>query len=522
MSALRSGEAKIQSASVAGDFLRDHAISMRNIVKKFPGVTANAGIDFDVKTGEIHALLGENGAGKTTLMNILYGLYRPDDGEVYIKGERTSFASPTDAINLGIAMVHQHFTLVNSFTVAQNIILGMKNSGLFLDVKEAEKKVAEVSEKYGLKVDPEAKIWQLSVGERQRVEVLRALYRGADILILDEPTSVLTPPEVKDLFAALRSMVQSGKSIIFITHKLREVMMVSNRVTVLRDGKVTGNVETATTNETELARMMIGRELKPLTNNVTSSAKEAVRIQSLDVMSDKGYLAVKQLNLSIGKGQIVGIAGVAGNGQRELADAIAGLRLVNSGSLLIDNEDLTNKSPRQLISHGLAYIPEDRLKVGVLLDLSVSDNLILEQHADKPFADRFMISHAEVTQYTEKLMRDYSIKASSPKALAKTLSGGNLQKLILARELSRNPTFILAANPTKGLDVGATEYVRSKLLEAKSNGAAVLLISEDLDEVLELSDQVAVMYEGKIMGIFNRSELDVKKIGLMMGGVQAS
>lgn len=510
---------QIGTVAEADSSADDYVVEMQGIVKRFPGVLANDGVDFLLRKGEIHALLGENGAGKTTLMNILYGLYQADSGEIYVKGEKVHFQSPVDAIDKGMGMVHQHFTLVNSFTVTQNIILGLKNSGIFIDRVEAEKRVIEISQKFGLKADPRAKVWQLSVGERQRIEVLRSLYRGADILVLDEPTSVLTPPEVKEFFDAVRSMASKGNSVIFITHKLHEVMAISNRVTVLRGGRVMGTVDTAKTNEGELAKMMIGRELKQLTPSPVPLGEGVLTVDSLWVTGDKGNLAVKDLRLSVRKSEILGIAGVAGNGQRELAEAIACLRPVKSGRILMDGHDVTGATPREAIKQGLAYIPEDRLRVGLLLDMTVAENLILEQHSEPPFGKSLLLDRAAIDSYAEKLVREYDIKTPSTRALAKTLSGGNLQKLIVARELSRKPKLIVASNPTKGLDIGATEFVRSKLIEAKQDGVAILLISEDLDEVLQLSDKVSVVYEGRIMDTVKRENLDLQKVGLMMGGV---
>ena len=505
-------------------------VEMKGITKRFPGVVANDHIDFEVRAGEVHALLGENGAGKTTLMNVLYGLYQPDEGEIYIRGRKVTLRSPRDAIALGIGMVHQHFMLVPPLTVVENVILGLRSSrGPFLDTDRAEKRIADLSKRYGLKVDPRAQIWQLSVGEQQRVEIIKALYRGADILILDEPTSVLTPPEVKELFSVLRRMAEEGKAVIFITHKLHEVMAVSDRVTVLRDGRVVSTLDTEDTDERKLAKMMVGREvLFRVAREEVERGEIALEVRDLWVMGDKGLPALKGISLSLRQGEILGIAGVAGNGQGELAEAITGLRRATRGKVLIAGKDMTNRPSGEIIEAGVGYIPEERIRRGLIMDFSVAENAILETHHRPPFADGWFLPFAkgwflnnqEIDRYVERLISDYEVKTPSKDVPVKHLSGGNLQRLILARELSREPKLLVAAQPTRGLDVGATEYIRRKLMEQRARGTAILLISEDLDEILSLSDRIAVMYEGEIVGIVPAEEAEVEEIGLMMAGAK--
>ncbi|WP_309493385.1 ABC transporter ATP-binding protein [Candidatus Hecatella orcuttiae] len=504
-------------------------IAMRGITKRFPGVLANDHVDIDIKAGEIHAILGENGAGKTTLMNILYGLLQPDEGEIFVYGEKVTPKSPKDMIDLGIGMVHQHFMLIPTFTVVENIILGLESSKEpFLDVDLAEKKIIELSEKYGLKVNPKAKVWQLSTGERQRVEIIKALYRGAQVLIMDEPTSVLTPTEVEELSKILKRMAKEGLAIIpFITHKLPEVMAISDRVTVLRKGRVVGRFETKLTDEKSLAREMVGREvLFKLPKSEVKKGKVVLEVRGLWAQSDFGVSALKGVSFSIREGEILGVAGVAGNGQRELAEVIAGLRRAVAGRVLIDGRDVTNLPPREIIKQGLGHIPEDRMGMGLILDFSIAENIILETHSDPPFAyrwilpfkKRWFIDQDEVDKYAEKLLLEYNIVAAGKDTLARHLSGGNLQRLILARELSREPKVLVANQPTRGLDVGATEFIRRKLLEQRDRGVAILLISEDLDEVMSMSDRIAVLYEGEIMGILPAEKADMKEVGMMMAG----
>lgn len=506
-------------------------LEARGITKRFPGVLADDHIDFDIKAGEVHALLGENGAGKTTLMNILYGLYKPDEGEVRVRGRRVVLRSPKDAIDLGIGMVHQHFMLVPSLTVTENVVLGLKSPREpFLDLDRAEKRIAEFSKKYGLKVGPKAKIEQLSVGERQRVEIIKALYRGAQVLILDEPTSVLTPPEVKELMAIIRRMAKGGLAVIpFITHKLPEVMEISDRVTVLRRGKVVARIETKRTNEKDLAKKMVGREvLFRIKRRRARRGRVVLDVKNLGALSDKGLPALKNVSFSIREGEILGFAGVAGNGQRELAEVITGLRRATEGKIYVREKDITNSSTKKIIDQGVGHIPEDRIGMGLIMDFSIAENAILETHSESPFADRWFmpfdrkwfLNKNEIGKYTEKLIREYDIKTPSKDAPARNLSGGNLQRLILARELSRNPKILIANRPTRGLDVGATEFIRNKLMEQRGEGVAILLISEDLDEIMSMSDRIAVMYEGEIVGMVPAANAKVKEIGLMMAGAK--
>lgn len=497
-------------------------IEMKGITKRFPGVLANDHINFDVRAGEIHALLGENGAGKTTLMNILYGLYQPDEGEIFIRGKKEVIRSPKDAINLGIGMVHQLFMLIPTFTVTENIVLGLRSSRRpFLDLDRAERKIAELSERYGLKVDPKAKIWQLSVGEQQRVEILKALYRGAQVLILDEPTSVLTPPEVKELMLILKRMTREGLAVIpFITHKLPEVMAVSDRVTVLRRGKVMMTIETNRTDERALAEKMVGREVFFKIRKVkTKSQRTVIDVKGLRALDDRGLLALKDISFSIREGEILGIAGVAGNGQRELAEVITGLRKASAGKVLISGRDMTNRPPKELVDAGIAHVPEERLKMGLVPNLSVRENLILKGYRDPLFSKGPFLNDALVDRHVEKLISEFEIMTPSKDTQVRLLSGGNLQRLILAREVSiKKLRAMVAVYPTRGLDVAATEFIRNVLVSLKEKGVAILLISEDLDEVISLSDRIAVMFEGKIMGILPAEKAKIEEIGLMMAG----
>ncbi len=500
------------------------SLRMEGIVKIFPGVVANDHVDFTLEKGEVHALLGENGAGKTTLMNILYGLYRPEEGHIYLDDKEVKISSPLDAINLGIGMVHQHFTLVPPFTVVENVILGLKSPREpFLDLKGAALKIKEIADRYNFKIDPWARVWQLSVGEKQRVEIIKALYRGANILILDEPTAVLTPQEADELFEVLRDMKKEGKSVVFISHKLDEVMEISDRVTVLRDGKAIKTLITKETSPEELARIMVGREvIFSLSKPPAKPGKEVIRVENLKALNDKGLLALDGMSFAIREGEILGIAGVSGNGQKELEEVIYGLRPLKDGKIYFMGEDITAKKPEYLIDRGVAYIPEDRMERGLVLDFEIKENAILETHKDPPFANNGFLNYKEISKFTEELVEDYNIKVPAINAIVKVLSGGNLQKLILGREISRKPKFLIASQPTRGLDIGATEYIRKKLLEERENGKAILLISEDLEEILSLSDKILVIYEGKVMGIldpeFARS--NIEKLGLLMAGVK--
>ncbi len=490
---------------------------MRSIVKHFPGVLANDQVEFEAHAGEIHALLGENGAGKTTLMNILYGIYQPDEGTIRIKGAQVDIYSPREAIAQGIGMVHQHFRLVPTHTVAENIVLGLPGNFFFPD-RAARSKVKEFSDRYNLTVDPEARIWQLSAGEQQRVEIIKALYRGADILILDEPTSMLTPGEVEDLFVILRRMAAEGNTIIFITHKLDEVMSVSDRVTVLRHGRVEATLETAKTNKRELAQLMVGREvLFRVDKKDVQTGVQVLRIENLHAFNDKGLKAVKGISLSIACGEIVGVAGVAGNGQREFVETLVGLRQATDGQIVVGNHEVTNLSPRTIIDHGVGYVPGERL-VGLVPEMSVTDNLILKSYRDQKFGSGPLLDIGTINEHAKVLINQYSVATPSHETSLKLLSGGNIQRVLLARETSNKPSILVAAHPTSGLDVGAIEYIWQLLLAERERGAAVLLISEDLEEIYTLSDRIVVIFEGELMGDVPIGDADLEEIGLMMAG----
>ncbi len=496
-------------------------VALRNITKRFPGVLANDKVDFDVHAGEIHALLGENGAGKSTLMKILYGLYQPNEGEIRINDRSVKIKSPTDALQLGIGMIHQHFQLVPAFTVAENIALGLHSSREpVLDLDVVSKRILELGERYGLKVDPSALVWQLAVGQQQRVEILKALYRDAALLILDEPTAVLTPQEVDELFGTLRKLTDTGHALIFISHKLHEVMEISDRVTVLRDGRVVGDVKTQETNTKELARMMVGRDVVTHWDKAPMKLDEKIlRVEKLSALNDKGLPAVKNLSLAVRAGEIVGIAGVSGNGQRELAETIVGLRRTTGGTVTVSGRDLTNHPPVEIIDAGVAFIPEERMTMGVIRDFTVQENAILETHGNAPLARNTLFDFGRIAAHATQLVREYDVKTPTLDTPVKSLSGGNIQKLILARELSRQPKLLIAAQPTRGVDIGATEYIHKRLIEKRAAGTAILLISEDLDEVLALADRIAVMYEGEIVGIVPPNT-PVDDLGLMMAGAK--
>lgn len=506
-------------------------LEMKGIVKNFPGVLANDHVDFEIKAGEIHALLGENGAGKTTLMNVLYGLYQPDEGEILIRGKRVTIRSPKDAIDLGIGMIHQHFMLVDPLTVTENVVLGLKSSKEpFLELDAAEKRIMELSNRYGLKVDPKAKIEQLSVGERQRVEIIKALYRGAQILILDEPTAVLTPPEVKEMMKMIKRMAKEGLAVIpFITHKMPEVMAISDRVTVLRRGRVVEKISTKRTDERDLAKKMVGRQVYfGAKRKKVKKGKVVLEIKDLETLSDKGLPALKKVSFSVNEKEVVGIAGVSGNGQRELAEVITGLRKATGGKVNVLGKDLTNKPPKEITDQGVGHIPEDRLGMGLIMNFTVAENLILGSQSEPPFVNKWFLpidrkwflDKKEIEKHADQLIKEYDIKTPSKDTPARNLSGGNLQRVILARELSRKPKLLIANQPTRGLDVGATEFIQEKLEEQKEKGTAILLISEDLDEIMSLSDRIAVMYEGNIAGVVPAEKAKIKDIGLMMAGVK--
>ncbi len=494
---------------------------MKDITIRFGEVVANNKVNFELRKGEVHALLGENGAGKTTLMSILYGLYQPQEGEMIVKGRKTSIKSPNDAMELGIAMVHQHFLLTLPHSVTENIIVGLKSKGLFLDIAGAEKKILQLSQRYGLKMDPKAIVGDLAVGEQQRVEIIKALYRDADILILDEPTSMLTPQEEKALFSTLQSMVKQGLSIIFITHKLHEVMEASNRVTVLRGGKLVGTVNTSETNETELARMMVGRPVVEVVESAgTSLSRNPVVLQLKDVsaLNNANVMFLKNLSLELRTGEILGIAGVDGNGQAELAEVIAGLRKVQSGQIIMNGRPVTNLAPRNIREWGLAYVPQDRLDTGLILEYSIAENLILDRWYTPEYSGKVFLKQDEMRKFAQKVVTDFDVKTPGIDVPVSSLSGGNLQKVLMARELARNPKVLVVHNPTRGLDIGATEYIHKQLAKQRDSGVGILMISLDLDEILTVCDRIAVIYEGRIMAVMDKKDADVDQIGLMMGG----
>lgn len=495
-------------------------LQMKGVTKRFPGVLANDNVDFDVYAGEVHTLLGENGAGKSTLMKVLYGLYQQDEGEILLKGKPVHFTSPANAISHGIGMIHQHFMLVPTLTVVENVALGLKSTrGFLTDLTQVAKRINELSETFGLHVHPYEYIWQLSVGERQRVEIIKALYRDAEILILDEPTAVLTPSEVDDIFVIFRRLANDGRGLIFISHKLREVLDLSDRITVLRHGRVTGDTTPAESDRHDLAQMMVGREVKLAPDKQKLKAeKPLLTIDDLYVTGDRGSHAVQGVSLEVRAGEILGIAGISGNGQPELAEAIAGLRKPSSGKVIIDGEETTFLRPDQIRKAGLSYVPEERMKDGVIGEFDVKENMILLSHNQPPFSKRGFLDFKHICAHCEKLVAEYTVKTPSIDTATKNLSGGNIQKLIMARELSANPKVLLASQPTRGVDIGAAEYIHERIAEQRDQGTASIVISEDLDEVLALSDRIAVMFEGKIMGVVDRDDATRNSIGLMMTG----
>ncbi|MCF8001171.1 MAG: ABC transporter ATP-binding protein [Halanaerobiales bacterium] len=496
-------------------------LEMKNITKRFPGVLANDNIDFSLEKGNVHSLLGENGAGKSTLMSVLSGLYKQDEGEIYIKGEKTNFNSPNDAIKNGIGMVYQHFMLIPRLTVIENIILGIKQDNEpFINEKKAAREIQEIADKYGMDIDPYAKVWQLSVGEQQRVEIIKALYRGAEILILDEPTAVLTPQEIVELFNMVEQLLKEDKAIIFISHKIEEVRNISDKITVLREGKKIGTVD-ATASKEKLAQMMVGREVVfTVDKDTVSLGKEVLKLENVEAQNNKGLKALDKVSFEIHRGEIYGIAGVDGNGQSELIEVIAGLRKADNGSVKFLNEDITNKDPRTILRKGVAHIPEDRQVCGLVMDMDIKENMVMQDYHEAPHCNGSFMDWNYITKHTNDLIDQYNIKAPSEKSEARNLSGGNQQKLILARELHREPELLLAMHPTRGLDVGAIEYVHEKLLEARKEGRAILFVSTELDEIMNISDRMAVIYEGKIMGEVKPEEVTKEEVGLMMAGTK--
>ncbi|MDR3145675.1 MAG: ABC transporter ATP-binding protein [Treponema sp.] len=497
-------------------------LEMRNICKYFTGVRANHQVNLRILRGEVHALLGENGAGKSTLMNILYGLYAPTLGEIFWKGRKVEIHSPKDAIELGIGMVHQHFMLIPALTVVENVILGTRSGkrGL-LNPEGAAKKLIALADQYNMPIDPWAKVWQLTVGQLQRLEILKALYKGADLLILDEPTAVLTPREVDELFLMIRKLTRENHTVIFISHKLNEIMAVCDRVTVLRMGETGRTLRTGDTDKNELARLMIGREVFLNTEKKPAEPKETVlELRNLCCRNSRGLPGLRNLSLRVRAGEVLGIAGVDGNGQRELADSIAGLCPVESGEVFIKGRQMTNRAPREILEQRVAHIPEDRHKRGLVLSMDLRENIILMSYYREPLSRYGMLRRKRIDDLADRLLRGYQVKASGRDMLMKNLSGGNQQKVILARELSRVPSLLIAMYPLRGLDVGAAEYIRGRIIEERDRGCAVLFISAELEDILSLSDRIAVMYEGEIMGEIEGPGADIDRIGLMMAGTR--
>ncbi|VKQ30176.1 ABC transporter ATP-binding protein [Streptococcus pneumoniae] len=498
----------------------ENVIEMRDITKVFGGFVANDKINLHLRKGEIHALLGENGAGKSTLMNMLAGLLEPTSGEIAVNGQVVNLDSPSKAASLGIGMVHQHFMLVEAFTVAENIILGseLTKNGV-LDIAGASKEIKALSERYGLAVDPSAKVADISVGAQQRVEILKTLYRGADILIFDEPTAVLTPSEIDELMAIMKNLVKEGKSIILITHKLDEIRAVSDRVTVIRRGKSIETVEIAGATNADLAEMMVGRSVSFKTEKQASKPKEVVlSIKDLVVNENRGVPAVKNLSLDVRAGEIVGIAGIDGNGQSELIQAITGLRKVESGSIELKGDSIVVLHPRQITELSVGHVPEDRHRDGLILEMMISENIALQTYYKEPHSKNGILNYSNITSYAKKLMEEFDVRAASELVPAAALSGGNQQKAIIAREIDRDPDLLIVSQPTRGLDVGAIEYIHKRLIEERDNGKAVLVVSFELDEILNVSDRIAVIHDGKIQGIVSPETTNKQELGVLMAG----
>ncbi len=494
-------------------------LEMVDISKSFHGIPANDQIRISVRSGEILGLLGENGAGKTTLMNILYGLYQPDSGSININGKPVKIRSPLESIQLGIGMVHQHFMLVQNHTAGENIALGYKQTPFFFPQKKVNDSIVHFSRKFNFVIDPRKKVWQLSAGEQQRIEIIKALFNGAELLILDEPTSVLTPQEIKDLFVILQKMKAEGHLIILISHKLDEIMALCDRVTVLSKGKVTGNAETRDVDKKALARMMIGRDvIFNIEKEEMPKSKEVLEVKHLCVVGDKGHPMVKEISFNIFQNEIFGIAGVSGNGQRELVEAITGLRKSDTGSVHINGQNITNVSPRVAYDSGISHVPEERIKFGIAPGLYLYENAILKQHHLGKYTKNKFLTYKNIKEHTSKLLKTFQVMAPSIYVQTKNLSGGNIQKLILGREISQAPSLLVASHPTYGLDVGATEYLRKQLLKRRREGGAVLLVSEDLEEIFELCDRIAVIFQGEFMGILDAQDSRLADIGMMMTG----
>ena len=501
----------------------EYVVEMLNIRKEFPGIVANDNITLRLKKGEVHALLGENGAGKSTLMSILFGMYVPEQGIIKVRGKEVKISNPNVANELGIGMVHQHFKLVHNFTVTQNIILGSEpKKGLVVDVKSAAKKIEELSKKYGLNVDPYAKIEDISVGIQQRVEILKMLYRDAEVLILDEPTAVLTPQEIDELMKIIKNLIVEGKSIIIITHKLKEIKAVADKCTVIRRGKYIGTVDVKETSEAKMAEMMVGR---PVSFEVKKEDKKPgnviLKLENVSVMNNKKVLGLKDFSLEVKSGEVLGIAGVEGNGQTELVEAITGMRSIASGKIFFKNEDITNISIRKRINSGIAHIPEDRQKRGLVLDYTMENNMVLEIYNREPFSKRGLLNKKAIHEYAEKIINEFDVRSGQGGAsIARGLSGGNQQKAIIGREIELDPELLIAVQPTRGLDVGSIEYIHKRLIEQRDAGKAVLLVSLELSEILNLSDRIAIVNNGELIGIVNAKETNENEVGLMMAGVK--
>ncbi len=496
------------------------AVQLKGITKRFGSFTANESIDFDLKQGEIHALLGENGAGKSTLMNILFGLYQPDEGEIWINGNKTNIDGASKAIDLKIGMVHQHFKLVQPFTVTENIVLGNEPvKGLSINYKLANERVQEISARYGLKVNPQSRIQDISVGMQQRVEILKTLYRGADIIIFDEPTAVLTVQEIEELLMIIRGLAAEGKSIIIITHKLKEVMALADRVTVIRRGKVIRTVSTKETSEMQLAELMVGRDVTFEAKKLQQEPGDVVLdVKGLQMSGDAGKHLLNGVDFQVRAGEIVGIAGVDGNGQSELIYAITGIRQANGGSVKLNGREMFNHSPREISLAGVGHIPEDRHKHGLVLDFTLSENMVLDTYFKPEYGKGIFMDFEAIDKLTEKLVEEFDVRTSGIHTHARALSGGNQQKAIIARELHKRPDLIIAVQPTRGLDIGAIEYVHKRLIQARNEGKAVLLVSFELDELYALSDRIAVMYEGRLVGEVDAANRDDRQLGLLMAG----
>jgi general nucleoside transport system ATP-binding protein len=499
-----------------------YVVEMLNIRKEFPGIVANDNITLSLKKGEVHALLGENGAGKSTLMGVLFGMYQPEKGMIKVNGQEVRISNPNVANHLGIGMVHQHFKLVDNFTVTENIILGSEPlRGGVLDIDKAAKRIAELSKHYGLNVDPHAKIEDISVGMQQRVEIMKMLYREAEVLIFDEPTAVLTPNEIEELMKIMRNLLKEGKSIIIITHKLKEIKAVADRCTVIRRGKSIGTVSVAESSEASLAEMMVGRHVNFKVDKKESTPGDVVlKIDAISAKTNRKVMGLKDFSLEVRHGEIVGIAGVEGNGQSELVEAITGLRKVESGKILLNGEDITNIPIRQRIEKGIGHIPEDRQKRGLILDYTLESNMVLEVYNKPPFSKYGLLNVSAMRKYADKILENFDVRSGEGAvSIARTLSGGNQQKAIIGRELELDPNLLIAVQPTRGLDVGSIEYIHKRLIAHRDSGKAVLLVSLELDEVLQLSDRIAIVNNGELIGIVNASETNENEVGLMMAGV---